>query len=304
MYRGFPVSLVSALRCAHDNAELLLKEEHRAASGHIADATLHCQSCKRVYPIKQGIVRLLDPTLLDDESSNERNRREHGAQRYDASWETTPWTLTEVVPTMAASEPLAAARVLELGAGTGRYTVLMAERRASIVAVDFSLASLEKLASRVRAGWEVGLVHADCTQLAVAPHSFDLVASTLVSNLPTLQHREAMMRVAAKAMKPTGKFVFSTHHYGIRSRLRREPQSGYYPDAKIYRYLFSKKEIDAETRRYFADVASHPIQIAIPFLGRLGQSAVTVSRLAERVPLVDKLGTLLLVVAQRPTADT
>lgn len=304
MYRGFPRNLVSALRCAHDDTELLLKDERPAASGHISEGALHCSACGRVYPIKQGIVRLLDAALLDEESNNERSRREQGAQRYDASWETTPWTQMEVVPTMAASEPLAAARVLELGAGTGRYTVLMAERRASVVAVDFSLASLEKLASRVRAGWEIGLVHADCTQLAVTPHSFDLVASTLVSNLPTLQHREAMMRVAAKAMKPTGKFVFSTHHYSLRSRLRGEPQSGYYPDAKIYRYLFSKKEIDAETRRYFADVASHPIQIAIPFLGRLGRPAVTVSRLAERVPAVNKLGTLLLVVAQRPAANT
>lgn len=300
MYRGFPASLIPALRCPRDSGALNLRDESAAAAHHIQQATLSCPACARSYPITDGIVRFLDPATLDDESNNERTNREQGAKSFDPTWETTAWNQMEIVPTIEASQPLAGAHVLELGAGTGRYTVQMADRQATILAVDFSLTSLEQLAARVQPRWDIGLVHADCTQFAVAPQSFDLVASTLVSNLPTPQHRAAMMRVAAAAVKKTGKFVFSTHHYGIRSRLRREPQSGYYREVPIYRYLFKQKEIQAETAPYFADIACHPIQVAIPLVTRLRLPAVTLSRLAERIPIINQLGELLLVVARTP----
>ena len=179
----------------------------------------------------------------------------------------------------------------------------MLRRGARVVAVDFSWDSLQNLAQRAQPDWELGLVWADCTRVHLEPGAFDLVASTLVSNLPTAQHRAAMMRVAAEALKPEGKFVFGTHHYGIRSRLRGEPRSGYYREAAIYRYLFSRKEIEAETRPFFGEVDSHPIRIAIPLAGRMHLPVVRISRMTERVPLINQFGELLLVTARRPIAD-
>jgi SAM-dependent methyltransferase len=237
---------------------------------------------------------------LDSESDNERVRRDEGAVALDPSWETTPWNMMEIEPTLEASEPLSGALVLELGAGTGRYTVPMMQRGASLLAVDFSANSLDNLAARARPEWNIGLVQADCTRFATVPDTFDLVASTLMSNLPTAAHRAATLEVAASACKTTGKFVFSTHHYNIRSRLRGDPQSGYYREAAIYRYLFRRREIEAETRRHFGDVTCHPIQIAIPLAARLGLPVVRLSRLAERIPLLNGLGELLLVTARRP----
>jgi SAM-dependent methyltransferase len=300
MYRGFPLALIHTLRCPHDGGALAVQDEGALPAEHIVRATLRCALCDREYGIERGIVHLLDSVSLDPESSNERTRRDEGARGLDSSWEMTPWNEMEILPTMEASAPLAGACVLELGAGTGRHTVHMATRGASIVAVDFSLGSLENLAARIQPEWDIGLVHADCTQFAALPDAFDLVASTLVSNLPTAQHRAAMMRVAATACKPSGKFVFGTHHFGIRSRLLREPRSGYYREVPIYRYMFRRKEIEAETRAYFADVTCHPIRIAIPLAARMRLPVVKLSRLTERVPLINEFGELLLTTARHP----
>lgn len=300
MYCGFPLKLISRLRCQHDSGVLVLRPEADVQPGYVRDAMLQCESCGRQYAIEDGIVHFLDPDSLDSESNNERLCRDMQAAGLDAASELTAWNRMEIEPTMAASEPLAGALVLELGAGTGRHTVHMARRGASIIAVDFSARSLEHLAARAQTGWDIGLVHADCTRLALAPREFDLVASTLVSNLPTVQHRAAMMRIAAAACSSAGKFVFGTHHYGIRSRFNRAPRSGHYPGAPIYRYLFRRGEIEAETRSYFTEITCHPIQIRIPLAERMRLPIVKLSRLTERVPLINELGELLLVIATRP----
>jgi SAM-dependent methyltransferase len=301
MYRGFPVEMVALLRCPSDARELV--PEGGTAAPYLVRATLRCLGCGAEYPIEDGIVRLLEGVSLDTESRNEQAQRDAGAVGLDPSWETSAWNELEIVPTLEASEPLAGALVLELGAGTGRYTVPMNRRGAAILAVDFSARSLENLASRVQASWRIGLVQADCTRLGLAARQFDLVASTLVSNLPTEEHRAAVFALAARACKSEGKFVFSVHHFGVRSRLRGEPASGYYREAPIYRRLFRPREIEEETRRVFADVEIRPIQIAVPVLGRLPFPVVSISRLLERVPVINALAELLLLVAHRPTVS-
>jgi hypothetical protein len=143
-------------------------------------------------------------------------------------------------------------------------------------------------------------VHADATRLAVRQEAFDLIASTLMSNLPDKTQRADLMRLAAHACMQFGKFVFGTHHFSVRSVLRREMRSGRYPEVPVYRYLFRSTEIKREAREFFHDVSCHPMVIAIPLLARLGLPTVKLSRMTEHVPLVNQLGELLLVTARRP----
>ncbi len=301
MYRGFPALLLSTLRCPHDRARLVLASQGEAAV-YVQSGVLQCMACHAEFDIQDGIVRFLDVATLDPESNQERVERDREALTRDPAWERAAWSQMEMLRMTAACEPLAGQRVLELGAGTGRHTELLAERGASIVAVDFSATSLEKIAERAGPKWEIGLVHADCTKLAVERHSFDLVVSTLISNLPTAQHRAATMRVAAEACKDAGLFVFGTHHYDVRARLTRASKSGFYRDVPIYRYLFHRGEIEVETRRFFADVSCTPIQIMIPLAQRLQLPVAKLSRAAERVPLLNMLGSLLLITARTPTS--
>lgn len=300
-YRGFPAAWVERLRCVQPDCGGVLRASDAGEAGFLLESQVACERCRTHYPIHDGIVRLLDPAELDAESRHERDQRDEQAQAIDHGWEATEWVRMEIVPTMRESEPLRNARVLELGAGTGRYSVRMARHGAELMAVDFSFHALRSLAHRLEPGWTVGLVEADCTRLRVQPAAFDLVASTLISNLPTLQHREAVYRLAATALREGGKFVFSAHHFSWAARRRREAKSGPYRPGGIYRYLFTHAEMRREVRRFFGSVACRPVQIHVPGTGRLGLQYL-VSRLSERLWPVNRLGELLLVAARKPLA--
>ena len=248
-----------------------------------------------------GVTQARWSTMVYLEKGGEGlTQRDHGADGLDSSWEQSPFNQAEVVSTLAASEPLRGSTVLELGAGTGRYTVPMAERGATILAVDMSGGSLANLGYRVRDGWHIGLVQADCTKPMTRTRAFDLVASTLMSNVPTRGQRLEVMKVAAAAVKPSGKFVFGTHYFGLGSWLRGEKKSGYYKEAQIYRYMYRRGEVKGEAKQFFGAVTCWPVRIALPFLGRLGTRWVTISRKLERVPLINQFGDLLVVIAKQP----
>lgn len=297
MYKGFPFESLQDVLCGQHGCSGQL--QCSAPGPFLLDAVVRCCDCNHAYKIQNGILRLLAPAALDAESAHERFVRDEQAVIADYEWESEAWTQKEIVPTLKESEPLKSSRVLELGAGTGRYSVRMAERGAHLIAADFSFVALASLAQRVKPDWSIGLIEADCTQLRVR-RSFDLVASTLMSNLPTIEHRQALYKVVANALREGGKFVFSTHHFSWQARLERKARSGYYREGGIYRYLFEVAEIRREVARHFESVSCRPIQIHIPLAGRFG-AALTLSRLSERIWPLNRLGELLLVTAKRPT---
>ncbi len=177
----------------------------------------------------------------------------------------------------------------------------MASRVNLILGVDFSIDSLRALRQRQREQNKVGLVLADITKLNLAQGAYTHVLSTLVSNLPTIKHRQAMYCLAAHALQLRGRFVFSTHHHGIRQRVRRVHKSARYGgEGSIYRYNFSVRECKDEVQPFFNRVWARPIQINLPFSSRLRLPLIGTSRLAERVPLLNLLGDLVLCVAEGP----
>jgi SAM-dependent methyltransferase len=309
VYQGFPFELLSLVRCADDGGAL----DGGAGARIIDDGIARCTSCSRVYRIERGILRLLDRRALDAESVHEADLRDSvaAAGDYVEAFRTTgperAFDRMEMRPTLAALAPLRDRLVLELGAGTGRYTVELVRRARAALVVDFSARSLETLAAKIddadAHARAVGLVQADVTRLRVAPRRFDRVFSTLMSNLPTRAHRDATYRLAASALRDDGVFVFSTHHYGWRQRVRGEPIEGRYTEGGIYRRLFTRREVLDEVGRCFDDPRSWPIQIALPFTYREGFPLLAVSTVAERLPLVSQLGSLLLATARRPRRD-
>jgi len=300
VYRGFPILLLTLLRCPREGGALELDAGNPVHDGHVQRGNLRCHTCHALYQVEDGIVKLFDPSALDQESQHERALRDQPSADDNTSWEQLPWSRMEVEPTLAALQPLSGSIVLELGCGGGRYTVFMADQAAAVLAVDFSRAALKKLGSRVASHWNIGLVQADCTRLRLPGKAFDRILSTLVSNLPSPAHRYAMFRLAADALAPSGRFVFSTHHHTLANRFRRVPQAGRYQDGGIFCYLFRRRELSEETQRYFRGVKCHPIQISLPFADHLGLPRVALSHAAESIPLVNQLGQLLLVTATEP----
>ena len=303
MYQGFPSDLVPLLRCPLDGGAL---RQVRTSQGekHVLHGTLRCVECLTEYQIADGVARLFEPSKLDGVSRHEHQRRDQGASKDNFKWETSVLSQMEIVPTIESLRPLEGMSVLELGCGKGRFTTIMARTSATVVAIDFSLAVLQRLASRIETSWHIGLVQADCTKPAVASRSFQRALSTLTSNLPTGALVQAMYRVVSDALTTDGKFVFDTHHYSLRERIRMIPQAGHYPDSGIYRYLFRRNEIIEECGNYFEKVECRPIQITLPWLASLGFQPVELSRMAESIPLFNQFGELLLGVAERPRSPT
>ena len=154
--------------------------------------------------------------------------------------------------------------VLEIACGRGRFTILFSKICRAILAVDFSLASLETLARRLNPGIEVGLVHADITQLKFTPQSFDRAFST--TSLDSREQRMSMHRIVSEALRNDGVYVFSTEHYDLRTRLLGNPRLMQYPGGGSLFQRMTSTEVESEAAPYFMRVKSRPIQIFIPFV--------------------------------------
>ena len=300
MYRRFPKRLLALLRCSRDAGTLAAED----AGPAIADGEVRCERCGRRYPVSGGILSLMDASaVLDGRSATEMRVRDEqaGSSSRAPAAPPGPLEVAEIVPTLAALEPLAGTAVLEVGCGNGRFTVPILRGAGTLVAVDFSRGMLAALARELPDDDRVGLVQADVTRLATADAAFDRVFSTLVSNLPTDLHREAMYRMAARALRDGGRFVFSAHHLGLRERMRRAPREGVYSSENpIYRRLFVPAEILVEARRHFGRLRCRRVQSLLPFSGRMPFAVVALSRLAERVPGLNWFAHILLFTAERP----
>ena len=134
----------------------------------ILDARLRCKICKSEFQIEDGIARLLPP-LLSAEDQHEMNIRD--SIDYDCTnmgpfipladgWRSVFSDKLEVPTHLKELQISQSNSVLELACGDGRFTVLIAETGARILAVDFSINALRLLAHRLPAGSRVGRVQA------------------------------------------------------------------------------------------------------------------------------------------------
>jgi SAM-dependent methyltransferase len=101
----------------------------------------------------------------------------------------------------------AGGRVLELGVGTGRLAIPMAEAGLRVVGIDSSEAMLARLAERDRTG-SVDVVHGDITNaLPAGPFDAVLVAYNTIFNLIGDGDQPRLFRHVADRLAPGGSFV-------------------------------------------------------------------------------------------------
>ncbi len=302
MYSGFPRQLLQLIRCPKDQSPLR-QGRNGIAGQHVNEGTIKCTCCGRLYPIMEGIPVLIESEGMDEESRREQAIRDESSNAGPGQSVTrnyTEYDHMEMRPTIGALELKAGQVLLEFGCGTGRYTVPLANMGISVIAVDFSMGALRRLAKLLPSGLPVGLVQADVTSRCVAHGVFDRILATLVSNLPTKEHRLSLVRVASEALKDSGTFVFSTHHQNIVRRLLGLSPGGRYADCGIYRYHMRPEEIRREAGVYFGRISCRPICVNIPFSNWTGLSAPTRSRIAELTPLLRQKGELLLARTRVP----
>jgi SAM-dependent methyltransferase len=205
--------------------------------------------------------------------------------------------------------------VLEIGCGDGRFTMLMAQMGASVLAVDFSLYSLRTLGSRLQSGiaptayqlphcspsdlrGRVALVRADASHFHVAPRSFDRALST--TPLDSREERLAMYRAIAEALTDDGRYVGSVENDDLTRRLLGLPLARRYSSG-IFIEHFSVAKVWREVAPFFSKLRIRPIRPRLPFIHRLPSNwALRLLRLAAATPVLRHLGEILLFRAERP----
>lgn len=292
------------LRCPADGSEL--REDGPA---------LNCPVCGSRYPSTDGIVRFVQadgaPSLDHDEKVREMHARDADAVTYDGMFAQRELAV-EVPPCLDALEAAPGDVVCELGAGTGRFTLRFADRVARVVALDFSLTSLELLRDRLgparRA--KVLLVQADACRPPLRRGAFDKVASFgMLHHLPDESLRNGVVRAAAELLRPRGTFTCSAYHWSRQKRAASARNEGDYVhktghhDSGIFYYNFEEPEMRGawESAGLRVDRV-RGLQIGFRGAGLLGPLQVPVNRLLAGTSWGIARSHMLLVRGRKPEA--
>ena len=298
--KGFPARLIDTLRCNKDGERLRLDGPDRDANS-IIEGKVSCAKCGAAYKIQDGILEMFE----DDAQLDERSKFEMATRDVEADKREDPNDLMgalseidgmEVPTTLGQLGNPDGKAVLEIGCGTGRYTRALAESCGSLLAVDFSRKSLLVNAESMPANRTVGFVRADAGHLKLKEESFDLALSTVYSNLPSPEIRSRSTESVSQALKVNGRYVVSTHHHDIREIIRGISAAGEY-DNGIFFQKFTKSSLRAELERYFSKIEMKTACIWVPYISRLKTARVPASKLSESVPILNRLGALLLATA-------
>lgn len=319
---AFPRDLLTLLRCCRDAGPLELVAESQGDAGSVVKARLRCARCGSEYPIEQGIARLMaDELTPEDEhemSVRDQQSASAGAGRFVAptfGWRSRVSDLLEIPPHLDELRP-EGCTVLEFGCGDGRFTILMAQLGARVLAVDFSINALRALAARLQSGiapttyqlcgracagdlrGRVGLVQGNASRFHAAPGAFDRAFAT--TPLDSRDERMAMYRAIAEALTDQGRFVGSVEYDDLTRRLLGLPLARRYSSG-IFLQHFDAAEVRREAAPYFGRLRLRLIRPRIPFQNRLPSHwTLRLSRLLGAVPILRRLGEILLLRAERP----
>lgn len=121
-------------------------------------------------------------------------------------------------------ESLTPGRALELGCGSGRNAVWLAQKGWQVTAVDFSTAAVAKVKQlSQQAGVTVHAETADAASYRPNGH-FDLITSFYIQ-LPTSERRR-MLATASDALAPGGSLLFVSHDASV-------PPHSWFPEERL-----------------------------------------------------------------------
>ena len=120
--------------------------------------------------------------------------------------------------------PNASMRVLEVGAGTGRFTTLALEHGFTLTATDVNRTLLETLGEKIRrmgAEDRCRVRLEDLFQLTSPDGKYDLVYSiNVIPRLESLDDQRAAIREIARTLRPGGHFLFNYRNSRSPYRIR------------------------------------------------------------------------------------
>ncbi len=187
-----------------------------------------------------------DAPVEEAERATERERRDREATSYDRLLGLRLLSRFELPATLRPFALDGGARVVEVGAGTGRVTLPLVESGAQVIALDHSRASLRVLATKLPADCRgrVVLIQGDATRIPVvdawATHA---VGCQVVEHLPSERLRRRLVHELSRVLKPGGRLALSGYrHYPGLERLL--PREGRHSGA-IFFHRFERQEFQS-----------------------------------------------------------
>ena len=319
----FPRMFLPLLRCPIDSGELVVHQTTQGDEDGIADGELRCATCSHRCPIEGGIVGLMKGSLTRENEHEISLKNEEYAALPEVfappvkGWRSEFMDRLEIPPHLSALQPLEGRKVLEIGCGDGRFTILMAQQGADVLAVDISIEGLKRVRHNYQAGkaptvykvaplpgravGRVGLVQADGSALYTAPQSFDRALSA--TPLDSRDERFKMYSAVADALTDGGRYVAGVEYDDLCRRLLGLPRLRRYSPGGILIEHLDIPTMRRDIGPFFLRVRTRIIRAQIPFVRRLPlpmSIRVAIARVCIALPGLRHLGQLVLVYAERP----
>jgi ubiquinone/menaquinone biosynthesis C-methylase UbiE len=237
------------------------QEGDEIIEGKLTDAT------GRVYPIEDGIPRLLPSNMLEAQRS-EMAARDAQVDDYDRMAFLQAFGKVEIPMTMRALALGPDDRLLEAGCGTGRMTRTLSKAVRELVAIDFSFESLRVNQKKLQAAGikNVHLVQADLCKLPFLTGSFNRVVSCQVlEHVPNDAARCKAVVELARVAKPGANVVVSAYQHNVFTRAFAEKEGEH--DGGIPYFRFTRDEF-RETLSAALDVKSITGSLIYLFLAK------------------------------------
>ena len=320
---GFPTKFLHLLRCPEDSGQLDLSQQTLVDHGGIVEGSVSCAVCGRQYRIENGIVRLMKGNVTrENEREIELKDLEYEAMPEAftppaSGWRSVLLDRLEIPPHLNALAPLNGRMILEIGCGDGRFTMLMAQLGADVLAVDISQEGLRRVVRNYQSGiapttyqiapsrrgavGSVGLIQADASAFHVAPRSFDRALSA--TPLDSRDERMKMYHTIADCLKEDGCYVGGVEYDDACRRALGLPLLRRYSPGGILIEHLDIPTMEREIAPYFLSIRMRPIRAVLPILKRLRLPVVlqiVAARICSALPGFRHLGTILLVRAERP----
>lgn len=233
---------IEDLRCPRDRAPLEFRPGLDSGAGR-ESPTLLCTACRWISPLSNGIPDLPPPDHWEPDAAETVRReqafRDDDSVRYDGMLGLRLFSHFEL-PLLLSGLRGADARVAEVGCGTGRVTLRLAALGARVLAVDHSLASLNRLQAKLSAPGRdaVQLVRSDATQIPVADGwATHVVSAQLLEHVPTEALRRRVIAEMARVLRPGGRLALTA--YRALPWLRQE---GFH-SGELYFHRFRREEL-------------------------------------------------------------
>lgn len=109
---------------------------------------------------------------------------------------------------VAVDQMRSTSRILEIGAGDGCLTALLAEAGAEVTGIEVDSAAVKLASTALRSMDNCAIAQADCYQLPFQSEEFDV--AVLADVIEHLEEPEAALAEAARVLKPEGVLIVTT----------------------------------------------------------------------------------------------